>query len=86
MISWTGLSSEDKLRMAYRAATEDMSPAYVAVLRQLPPGVRLQQAFGLWRMARDALVRQELNRGKSQDEAMIAAAQRLLRIDDDPTA
>ena len=82
---WADLSSEEKLDAAYRAATEDMSPAYVAVLRQLQPGVRAHQAFCLWRMARDALRRQELGKGLAPDEAMRRAAERLLQIDHDST-
>lgn len=83
---WESLTSEEKIDAAYRAATEDMSPDYVAVLRQLAPGVRLHQAFCLWRMARDALYRQELRKGLPPDEAMRAAARRMLQIDHDSTA
>lgn len=83
---WANLSSEEKIDAAYRAATEDMSPAYIAVLRQLQPGMRIHQAFGLWRMARDALYRQELEKGSAPDEAMRAAARRMLQIDHDSTA
>lgn len=83
---WANLSSEEKIDAAYRAATEDLSPAYVAVLRQLQPGMRMHQAFGLWRMARDALYRQELAKGLAPDEAMRAAARRMLQIDHDSTA
>ena len=85
-MSWENLSSEEKLDAAYRAATEDMSPAYIGVLRQLQPGVRVHQAFCLWRMARDALYRQELHKGLAPDEAMRTAARRMLQIDHDSTA
>ncbi len=86
VMRWEDLSSEEKLDAAYSAATEDMSPAYLAVLRQLRPGVGVQQAFCLWRMARDALYRQELGKGLAPDDAMRRAAQRLLQIDHDSTA
>ena len=86
ILSWEDLSSEAKLDAACVAATEDMTPAYVAILRQLGPGVRVQQGFRLWRMARDALIRQELRRGRPLDDARRVAAERMLRIDHDSAA
>jgi hypothetical protein len=80
------LSPEAKLDAACVAATEDMTPAYVAVLRQIEPGVRVQQGFRLWRMARDALIRQELRRGRPLEDARRVAAERMLRIDHDSAA
>ncbi len=86
IVGWESLSSEAKLDAAYLAATQDMSAAYVAVLRQLAPGVRVHQGFCLWRMARDALIRQELRRGRALDDARCVAAERMLQIDHDSTA
>jgi hypothetical protein len=80
------LSSEAKIDNAYRAATEDMTPTYVAVLRNLAPGMRAEQAFGLWRMARDALYRQEIAKGLAHEAAMRSAARRMLRMADDRPA
>ncbi len=86
MLIWEQLSSEEKIDATYRAASEGMTPEYIAVLRQLRPGMRVEQSFGLWRMARDALYRQEIAKGLAPDEAMRAAARRMLEIDHDSTA
>lgn len=86
MPKWEELSSEQKIDAAYQAAVADMSPEYVAVLRQLQPGMRVEQAFGLWRMARNALYRQELAKGLAPEEAMRGAARRMLHMDHDSTA
>jgi hypothetical protein len=86
MDAWDDLPPEEKLRTAYRAATEDMSVAYVKILRSLPPGVRIGQAFGLWRVAMAALVRQELRKGLAPDEARRAAARRMLQVEHEETA
>ena len=82
-MSWNTLSSAANLEAVLREATADMTPEYVAILRQLRPGVKLHQAFGLWRAAREALYRQELAQGNEPDEAMRIAADRLLHSDDD---
>jgi hypothetical protein len=80
-MDWEQLGSEEKIEAAYRAATADMPPAYVEVLHQLEPGMRASQAFCLWRMARQALYRQEIRKGLAPDEAMSQAARRLLQIE-----
>jgi hypothetical protein len=69
-----------------QAASEDLTPAYVSALRALPPGARLRQAFALWRMAREGLVRKELAKGRSHEEALRVAAKRMLELADDPAA
>lgn len=66
-------------------ARAELSAEYRQVLRSLPPGVRLQQAFALWRHARGALVRQGLRRGLTPDQARQDAARRMLVLHDDPT-
>ncbi len=86
MPQWSSLSSAEKPAAVSRAASQDLTPAYVDILRQLPEGMRLHQAFSLWRMAKDALYRQELARGLSPEAAMQAAAQRMLQIRHDSTA
>jgi len=73
-----GLTLEDRVRMGVRAAKLEMEPQWVEILRQLPPGVKLYQAFALWRMARDMLYSQGIRRGLSPEEAMRDAARRLL--------
>ncbi len=78
MTAQPGLSSEERIRRAVRAAKMEMEPAYVEILRNSRPGVRIQQSFSLWRMARDALYRQGIERGMSPEDAMRSAAQRLL--------
>jgi hypothetical protein len=82
----TAARTADRLRLIAADARAEMPPAFVAVLRALPPGARVGQAFALWRMARDALVRQGLRRGMTIDQARAAAAQRLLAQHDDPSA
>ncbi len=69
-----------------RSVCAEMPPEHVAILRALPPGVRVQQGFALWRMARDALIRQGLRHGLDPAEARTAAALRLLDLHDDPPA
>lgn len=86
MKAWEDLSSEEKLRVAHGAAVEGMSPDYVRVLRRLAPGVRIGQAFGLWRMARDALVRKELRKGLPPEQAWRVAAERMLQMEPDEAA
>jgi hypothetical protein len=83
MTTWNEMSSEQRIHAAMQAASEDLTPEYVAVLRDLPPGVRLRQAFALWRMAKEALVRQELANGRSRDDALKFAARRMLELADD---
>jgi hypothetical protein len=78
-----GLTLEDRVRMGVRAAKMEMTPSYIAMLRQLRPGVKLQRAFELWRMARGALYSQGLRRGLSAEAAMREAAQRLLATRND---
>jgi hypothetical protein len=75
----------DRLERIAAAARAELPVEYVAVLRSLPPGMRVRQAFALWRMARDALVRQGLRSGLTIDEATAAAARRLLAQHDDPS-
>ena len=78
MFNQTSLSSEEKIRRAVRAAKLELTPAYVEFLRNVPPDVKLANAYSLFNMARDALYHQELRRGRSPQEAMRVAAQRLL--------
>ena len=73
-----GLTLEDRVRLAVRAAKMEMEPKYVEILRQIPPGVKVRQAFALWRTARDALYGQGIRRGLSPEDAMREAARRLL--------
>lgn len=73
-----GLTLEDRVRLAVRAAKMEMEPKYVEILRQIPPGVKVRQAFALWRTARDALYMQGIRRSLSPEEAMREAARRLL--------
>ena len=53
-----GLTLEDRARMAVRAAKLEMEPKYVEILRKIPPGVKVREAFKMWRMARNALYSQ----------------------------
>lgn len=76
----------DRVRRIALDVRSELAPDYVAVLRALPPGVRVGQAFALWRMARDALERQALRRGLSAEEAAAEGARRLLALHDDPAA
>ena len=64
------LSSEAKIDDAIRVARQELTPEHVAVLRGLGEGVRLHQAFGPWRMAREALSRQAMERGLSYEDAV----------------
>ena len=73
----------DRARRIGRDARTELSPAYIAVLRGLPEGARVAQAFALWRVARDALVRQGVRRGLAPDEARAEAARRMLALQDD---
>ncbi|HLE30043.1 MAG TPA: hypothetical protein VI793_18110 [Anaerolineales bacterium] len=73
-----GLTLEDRVRMAVRAAKLEMEPKWIEILRQLPPGIKIYQAFCLWNMARDALYMQGIRRGLSPEEAMQEAARRLI--------
>jgi hypothetical protein len=82
----TSLSSEEKIDAAYQVARQELSPEHIAVLRGLGEGVRLHQAFGLWRMAREALCRQAMERGLGYEEAMREAAQRMLSMSHDSAA
>ncbi|HET7087118.1 MAG TPA: hypothetical protein VFL17_00560 [Anaerolineae bacterium] len=74
----SGLSSEEKIRRAVRAAKLEMTPVYVDFLKKVPPEVNLANAYSLWVMARDALYHQELRRGRSPEEAIRVAARRML--------
>lgn len=74
------MSSEQRIQAAMCVASENLTPEYVATLRDLPSGVRLRQAFALWRMAREAMLRQELAKGRSPEEAQRIAARRMLEL------
>jgi hypothetical protein len=74
-----GLTSEEKIRRAVRAAKLEIVPAYVEILKKLPPEVKLANAYSLFTMARDALCQQEIRRGLSPEEAKRVAAQRMLK-------
>lgn len=78
MLNQASLTSEERIRRAVRAAKQEMTPAYLEVLRNLPPAMKLANANSLFVMARDALYQQEIRRGCSPEEAMRIAAQRLL--------
>jgi len=78
MLQQAGLSSEEKIRRAVRAAKLEMAPAYIEYLRQVPPEVKLANAYSLFVMARDALYLQEIRRGRTPEEATRVAAQRML--------
>lgn len=80
MSTWTEMSSEQRIQAAMCVASENLTPEYVATLRDLPSGVRLRQAFALWRMAREAMLRQELAKGRSPEEAQRIAARRMLEL------
>lgn len=64
----------------FRSAQAELSPEYVEILRHLRPDVRIGQAFALWRMARDALYRQERDKGLRPEDAMSAAAARMVKL------
>ena len=74
----SNLSSEEKIRRAVRAAKLDMLPVHIEFLRKIPPEVKLANANSLFIMARDALYHQEIRRGRTPEEAMRMAAQRML--------
>ncbi len=78
MLNQANLSSEERIRRAVRAAKQEMTPAYIEVLRNLSPAIKLANANSLFVMARDALYQQEIRRGCLPEEAMRLAAQRLL--------
>jgi len=73
-----GLTSEEKIRRAVRAAKLEMVPAYVEILKKIPPEIKLANAYSLFAIARDALYQQEIRRGHSPEEARRIAAQRML--------
>lgn len=73
-----GLSLEDRVRMAVRAAKAELEPHYVEALRHIDPGVKIAGAFELWRFAWGMLYSQALQRGLSPEEAVHFAAQQLL--------
>ena len=78
MLDQSGLSSEERIRRAVRAAKLEMVPAHIEFLKRVPPEIKLASAFSLFTMARDALYYQEIRRGLSHEEAMRVAARRLL--------
>ncbi len=82
MLNEATLSSEERIRRAVRAAKAEMVPAHIDVLRKISPAIKLANANSLFIMARDALYHQELRRGRSPEEAMHIAAQRLLNNHD----
>ena len=77
---WETLSSQEKIDAAYQVVRQELTPEYLEVLRNLDEGVRLNQAFALWRMARSALCRQAMERGLDYEDAMREAAQGMLRM------
>lgn len=78
MLNQVNLSSEERIRRAVRAAKLEMSPAYINILRKIPPEVKLANANSLFIMARDALYHQAIRHGHPPAEAMRIAAQRML--------
>ena len=82
MLDQSQLSSEERIRRAVRAAKLERVPAYTEILRQISPAIKLANANSLFIMARDALYFQEIRQGRSPEEAMKIAAQRLLSLHD----
>ncbi len=80
MLNEASLTSEERIRRAVRAAKQEMTPAYLEVLRNMAPAVKLANANSLFIMARDALYQQEIRRGCSPEEAMRIGAQRMLAL------
>ena len=80
MLNEASLTSEERIRRAVRAAKQEMTPAYLEVLRNLAPAVKLANANSLFIMAHDALYQQEIRRGCSPEEALRIAAQRMLEL------
>jgi hypothetical protein len=78
MFDQSSLSSEEKIRRAVRAAKLEMVPVHIEFLKKVPPEIKLANAYSLFSMARDALYHQEIRRGRSPEEAMRIAAQRML--------
>jgi len=79
-------SDLDPIRQIGLDARAELPAAYVEVLRGLPQGARVAQGFALWRAARDALIRQGLRRGMTEDAARADAARRMLALRNDPSA
>jgi len=78
-----GLTLEDRVRMGVKVAKLEMEPRWIEILRQLPRGKKLYQAFALWRTARGMLYSQGIRRGLTPEAAMREAARRLLETKND---
>ena len=81
MLGYEQLPATEKVRRAVRAAWFEMPQAWVDALRLMPSDVKLTNANGLWRQAREMLYFQGLEHGLSEREAWQAAVQRLLNND-----
>lgn len=81
MLGYERLTGEEKVRRAVRAAWFEMPQAWVDALRGMPSELKLSNANGLWRQARDMLYFQGLERGLSEREAWQAAIRRLMNND-----
>ncbi len=78
MLNEANLSSEERIRRAVQAAKLETSPAYLKVLRNLSPAVKLANANGLFVMACDAFYYLELRRGHTATFVMQIATWRML--------
>ena len=80
MLNEDNLSSEERIRRVVRAARLEMPPAYLEMLRNLSPAVKLAVANSLSVVTCVALYHGELRRGHSATASIRIAKQLMVNL------
>jgi hypothetical protein len=75
---YAALSIDERLATVLREVRQTMSPAWIETLRTLTPAQKMARSNQMFVDARDALIRQEMGKGLSFEDARTEAVSRLL--------
>jgi len=76
------LTLEERARLIVRDAQSEMTPRWIRAMRHVSSARKLENANALFLSARDALYFQERRKGLDEWPARLAAARRLLDVQD----
>jgi hypothetical protein len=75
---YDALSIDERLAGVLREVRQTMSPVWIETLRTLTPAQKIARSNQMFVDARDALIRQEMGKGLSFEDARTEAVNRLL--------
>ena len=81
-IGYDKLTLEEKIRRSVRAAKLEMHPVWTEAMRKLPGTRKMHAASEMFAFAREVLYVQELEHGKTSDDAKQAVIKRIMNSND----